>query len=69
MPDWMVDGFSELNQILANGWMAAVDTDFERVTGRKPRTFSQFARDFRSTFVNESAAKRFALSGSTSLSY
>lgn len=60
VPGWMVDGFSELNHILAKGWMAGVETDFESVTGRKPRTFGQFARDFRSAFVNESAAKRSA---------
>lgn len=51
MPPWMVDGMTELNQITARGWLAGVETDFERIAGHKPRSFRQFAQDFRADFI------------------
>jgi uncharacterized protein YbjT (DUF2867 family) len=51
MPLWMVDGMSELYDISAQGWLAGIEPDFEHLVGRKPRTFRQFAEDFRSQFV------------------
>lgn len=51
MPAWMVDGMTELNQIMVKGWLAGIEKDFEGLLGHKPRTFRQFAQDFRSAFV------------------
>lgn len=51
MPPWMAVGMGELNQIVAKGWLAGVEPDLENLLGRKPRTFRQFAQDFRSVFV------------------
>jgi uncharacterized protein YbjT (DUF2867 family) len=51
MPVWMVDGFLELYQLAADGWLSAVIPDLEKLLGRKPRTFRQFSQDFRAAFV------------------
>lgn len=51
MPAWMVNGMEELNQIMVKGWLEGITPDFERLTGRKPRTFRNFAQDFRAAFV------------------
>jgi len=51
MPPWMVEGMTELNHIMVQGWLAGIETDFEKLLGRKPRTFRQFAQDFRAAFV------------------
>lgn len=51
MPAWMVNGMAELNQIMVSGWQEGITPGFERLTGRRPRTFQSFAQDFRTTFV------------------
>jgi uncharacterized protein YbjT (DUF2867 family) len=51
MPLWMINGFLELYQLAVDGWLPAVIPDLERLLGRKPRTFQQFAQDFREAFV------------------
>jgi len=52
MPAWMVDGFLELYRIAVDGWLSAVIPDLEKLLRRKPRTFRQFAQDFRAAFVS-----------------
>jgi uncharacterized protein YbjT (DUF2867 family) len=50
MPEWMADAMMELHRITKSGNAAAVTDTFERVTGKKPRTFMEFAKDHESTF-------------------
>lgn len=47
MPVWMVDGMCELYDISMKGWLAGVEPDLQRLLGRNPRTFRQFAQDYR----------------------
>jgi uncharacterized protein YbjT (DUF2867 family) len=51
MPPWMVDGMAELNQVTEQGSLAQVEPGIAQLLGRPPRTFRQFARDFRSAFI------------------
>ena len=45
MPGWMVDAMMELHAIDKAGYAAAVTDTVEKVTGKKARTFSEFARE------------------------
>jgi len=54
MPPWMVDGMTEVNQIMAKGWLANVEPDIEELLGRKPRTIRQFTQDFGFAFLSAS---------------
>jgi uncharacterized protein YbjT (DUF2867 family) len=59
MPPWMADGMTELNQIMAKGWLANVEPDLENLLGRKPRTLCHFAQDFRFAFLSPSTQNAF----------
>ncbi|XVH31796.1 NAD(P)H-binding protein [Haloferacaceae archaeon DSL9] len=50
MPDPLVDGFLELQAWFADGLAAAVHPTVEAVTGRRPRTFREFATDYADAF-------------------
>jgi uncharacterized protein YbjT (DUF2867 family) len=50
LPEWLVDDFIALGVVQQNGWAAAVTDDVNRVLGRAPRTFAQFASEFAGTF-------------------
>lgn len=45
LPEWMADDYTALGVVQRNGWAAEVTGDVERILGRAPRTFAQFARD------------------------
>jgi hypothetical protein len=51
MPDWNARAVGELYDFFASGQAARVSDAIERVTGRTPIRFEQFARDFASAFV------------------
>ncbi|MCE8428069.1 MAG: SDR family oxidoreductase [Candidatus Methanoperedens sp.] len=46
LPDWMVDGFVKLGIASREGQLSIVLPTVEDVTGRKPRSFSDFAKDY-----------------------
>ena len=50
MPEWTADAILDLQHFYDAGKAAAVSEDVGRVTGRKPVSFDQFARDFRDAF-------------------
>jgi uncharacterized protein YbjT (DUF2867 family) len=50
LPEWLVDDYVALGVVQQNGWAAAVTDDVNRILGREPRTFAQFATDFAGTF-------------------
>jgi uncharacterized protein YbjT (DUF2867 family) len=50
MPDWMVDALMELHNIQRAGYASDVLPVVERVTGRKPISFAQFAGDYADAF-------------------
>jgi uncharacterized protein YbjT (DUF2867 family) len=50
MPAWMVDAVMELNRIGKAGYLAETRSTVEEVTGRKPRTFREFAVENKSAF-------------------
>ena len=49
-PEWNVDGFKELMDLYETGAAAAVYPDIERLLGRPPRTFTEFAGDHRAAY-------------------
>ena len=51
MPDWNVRALGELYGFFASGQAARLSDAIERVTGRPPIRFEQFARDFASSFL------------------
>jgi uncharacterized protein YbjT (DUF2867 family) len=50
MPDWMVDALMELYTIQRAGYASDISPVVERVTGKKPISFAQFARDYAYAF-------------------
>ncbi len=50
LPEWGVDGFKELGDFYETGAAAGVSPDVERLLGRPPRTFADFAADYRAAF-------------------
>jgi uncharacterized protein YbjT (DUF2867 family) len=50
MPESYVDAILNLYQLYVAGGAQRVTKDVERVTGRKPRTFDEFARDHAAAF-------------------
>ena len=50
MDEWFVDSMMELYEITRMGYASQVSSAVEEVTGRKPISFSQFARDYAGSF-------------------
>jgi len=50
LPDWTIAVLMELHGVTRAGHMAAVTQSVEQVTGRKPVSFAQFAKDHVSAF-------------------
>lgn len=50
MPEWLVEVLREMNAAVRSGAQAAVLPDAERVLGRPPRRFADFARDHASAW-------------------
>ncbi len=49
-PDWMINSTTEGGRIVREGRLSAVSPTVEEVTGKKPRSFEQFARDYAEAF-------------------
>ena len=49
-PDWIIHTYIEGGRILREGRLSAVLPTVEQVTGKKPRSFEQFARDYAEAF-------------------
>jgi uncharacterized protein YbjT (DUF2867 family) len=50
VPEWMVDGMIDLDRYAIEGGCAEVTGTVEKITGRKPIAFAQYARDYAATF-------------------
>jgi uncharacterized protein YbjT (DUF2867 family) len=50
MPEWNANGIIDLEALYRKGGASTVSSDIERVLGRKPIGYQQFARDYASTF-------------------
>jgi uncharacterized protein YbjT (DUF2867 family) len=48
--EWTINSMIELFGIARAGYLSEISTAVEQVTGNKPTTFSQFARDYASAF-------------------
>jgi hypothetical protein len=48
--DWTINSMIELFGITRTGYLSKISPAVEQVTGNKPTTFSQFARDYASAF-------------------
>jgi uncharacterized protein YbjT (DUF2867 family) len=59
LPEWLADALLELYAIWGSGKASGVSDSFEKITGKKPRAFDVFAKDFASVFAgNAEAAAR-----------
>ena len=56
MPEWSADALLDLQRLYREGKASAVSDDVERLTGRKPIIFDQFAHDYAFAFQNEAKA-------------
>ena len=50
MPDWMADGWVAIAMMISTGAANMVTPIVREVTGKEPRSFDQFARDFADAF-------------------
>ncbi|MFQ5908985.1 MAG: SDR family oxidoreductase [Thermoplasmata archaeon] len=50
LPDWYLDAAIEASRSTREGRYSAVSATVEEVTGKKPRSFEQFARDYAEAF-------------------
>lgn len=50
MPEWLADDLVVLEGIFAEGGGAEITGDVEEITGRAPRTFAAFVREYRTAF-------------------
>ncbi|MGH7554565.1 MAG: hypothetical protein ACREMQ_16285, partial [Longimicrobiales bacterium] len=50
LDDWMLASVRDYFTAYSNGWGDYVTDDFQRVTGKAPRPFATFARDFVGAF-------------------
>jgi uncharacterized protein YbjT (DUF2867 family) len=51
MPAWIAEGYAELNRGFEDGYADTTTDGVERLTGRPPRSFEQFAVDFSEAFA------------------
>ena len=51
--EWSVDALVDLQRFYREGKASLLTDDVERLTGRKPKTFDQFARDYAFAFKDE----------------
>jgi uncharacterized protein YbjT (DUF2867 family) len=56
MPEWSADALLDLQRLYREGKASPVSDDVERLTGRKPIIFDQFANDYAFAFQNEARA-------------
>ncbi len=50
LPEWLADAYLDLTLNYGSGRDCEMTDGFERITGKKPRPYDQFARDFASAF-------------------
>ena len=50
MGDWFIDIMIELFRIIRAGYESETTTVVEHITGRKPISFAQFAKDYAEVF-------------------
>jgi uncharacterized protein YbjT (DUF2867 family) len=55
-PEWSADALVDLQRFYHEGKASLVSDDVERLTGHKPITFDQFARDYAFAFQDEARA-------------
>lgn len=55
-PEWSADAMVDLQRFYHEGKASPVSDDVERLTGHKPITFDQFARDYAFAFQDEARA-------------
>ena len=55
-PEWSADALLDLQRLYREGKASMVTDDIERLTGRKPISFDQFARDYAFAFQEEARA-------------
>ncbi len=48
-PPWLVDGFAELAWVIRQGWAGQTAPGVKDATGKEPRSFQQYAKDFAAT--------------------
>jgi hypothetical protein len=46
MDDWLINTISELYNYFRKGYASQISSGVEEVTGKKPISFSQFAKDY-----------------------
>lgn len=56
VPEWFADALLDLQRLYREGGASLVTNDFERLSGRKPISFDQFARDYATAFQSEAKA-------------
>src|SRR5215469_2062253 len=56
VPEWSADALLDLQRLYREGKASLVTNDVERLIGRKPITFDQFARDYAFAFQAEAKA-------------
>jgi hypothetical protein len=50
MNDWFINSMMELYAIVRAGYASYLSSTVEEITGKKPISFSQFARDYAHSF-------------------
>ena len=60
MPEWLVDGYLDILGTWSSGKYSEVSDAHERITGKKPRPFDQFAKDFAGAFGGVDKAEKKA---------
>jgi uncharacterized protein YbjT (DUF2867 family) len=56
MPDWSANAVLDLQRLYREGGASLVDPAVEQLTGRRPISLDQFARDYSSSFQQEAKA-------------
>jgi uncharacterized protein YbjT (DUF2867 family) len=56
VPDWSVDALIDLQRLYREGGAGLIDPAFEQLTGRKPTSFDDFARDHSGAFQLDARA-------------
>ncbi len=50
MEEWLIDPLLELYSVIRSGYASQTTTAVEQITGRKPISLEQFAKDYVSFF-------------------
>jgi len=50
MPEWLADALFELFEVRQAGYTAEVTNAVAEITGRKPHSYQEFARDYKEAF-------------------